>query len=324
MGRPHPRRALIPTLTIRLLLLSLALLATPAAAEPLRVLTQNLNRLFDDVDNGNREKVLSSRRFQQRVKTAAKKFGGYYGLPHIIALQEVENQNVLSRIAAEIEKHYRVRYRVILIPGRDLSGINLGFMLRHGVKIKQVEQLFRDRGFGAEDHPLFTRPPLYLEACFVENCLVLLNLHLRSMRGIDSASDGERVRRKRLAQAEALAGWIDRRQKSRPRDSLLVLGDFNALTPSDAHVDVAGIIRGNPDNRSARVDGRDLVDPDMVDLTRMIPEKKRYSYVFRRQKKQLDYMYVNRAFAAEVEHIAYGRLDSRLSDHAGLIAWFSW
>lgn len=325
MGRKDPRRPLNPGKKSSLFpILALLLFSGCASAEPLRVLTQNLNRFFDDVDDGMQEKVLSQKRFGQRVRTAAKKFGETYGLPQIIALQEVENLNVLNRIAAEIERRYNVRYRPILLPGHDPSAINLAYLVRHAVEIRKVEQLFRDKTFGADRQFLFSRPPLYVEACHIEICLSLLNLHLRSMRGIDGASRGERVRRKRLAQAEAIARWSNRLQNSRAGVSLLILGDLNALTPADDHVDIAGVIRGNPDNRNKRLRGPDLVQPDLVDLTLLIPQKKRYSFVYKRRKQQLDYMLVSQAFSADVEHIAFGRIDNRFSDHAGLLAWFSW
>ena len=325
MGRQDPRRPLIGGKNTGLLvILALLSFSSCASAEPLRVLTQNLNRFFDDVDDGRQEKVLSTKRFGQRVKAAAKKFGLTYGLPHVIALQEVENLNVLNRIAAEIERRYHARYRPILLPGHDPSAINLAYLVRHGVEIKKVEQLFNDESFGAGEQFLFSRPPLHLEACYIENCLSLLNLHLRSMRGIDGGSSGDRVRRKRLAQAEAVAQWSNRLQNSRVGVSLLIVGDLNALTPADEHVDVAGIIRGNPDNRNKRLSGPDLVQPDLVDLSLLIPPDKRYSFVFKQRRQQLDYMLVNRDFAGEVEYIAFGRIDSRFSDHAGLLAWFSW
>jgi len=306
------------------LILALIFFSGAAAAEPFRVLTQNMNRLFDDVDDGNREKILSHRRFHQRINAAAEKFGQTFSLPHIIALQEVENFNVLNRVSAEIHRRYGTRYRPILLPGDDPSGINLGYLVRQGVEIRKIEQLFHDSTYGTEEHTLFTRPPLYLEACYAQHCLTLVNLHLRSMRGIDSDRDGARVRRKRLAQAEAIARWSNSLQNSATDLSLLILGDFNALTPPDEHVDVAGIILGNPDNRTTRLRGRDLVQLDLIDLTRMIPPNKRFSFVFRRNKQQLDYMFVNQGFAAEVEYITFSGIDRRFSDHAGLLAWFSW
>lgn len=308
----------------RFLILLLALLATTVQAESLRILTQNMNRLFDDIDDGNNEKILSRKRFNQRVQVAAKAFGERFGLPHIIALQEVENANVLAQITAEIEARYAERYRLLLIPGQDVSGINLAYLVRAGVEIRRVDQLFRDQTFGEHANPLFSRPPLYLQACYIDKCLSLLNLHLRSMRGIDSDRHGDRVRRKRLAQAETLAGWIHRLQRSDPDISLLVLGDLNALTPADRHVDVAGIVRGNPQNEAVLLEGRDLVEPDLVDLTLLIAPQNRYSFIFRRQKQQLDYMLVNRTFASEVEFIAFSGIVKSFSDHAGLFASFEW
>jgi len=304
--------------------LLLVLTAPPANADSLRILSQNMNRLFDNVDDGNNEQILSLGRFRQRVKSAARKFGDEFGLPHIIALQEVENRYVLQNIADEIRHRYQVDYVLLLIPGQDISSINLGFLVRHDVQVKKLEQLFRDAKFKPTGNPLFSRPPLYLEACTVENCLSLLNVHLRSMRGIDSARDGKRVAGKRQQQAASIAAWSNRFQQSRAGASLLLLGDFNALTPSDKHVDIADIIRGNPDNNRARLPGRDLVEPDLVDLSRLIPAAKRYSYIFRHNKQQLDYMFVNQSFTADVESIAFSRIDYQFSDHAGLLAWFEW
>ncbi len=307
-----------------LLFLCTALAAPAAAADSLRVLTHNMNRLFDDIDDGNDETVASTRRFDRRVRLAADRFAEYFDRPQIIALQEVENRNVLARIAAEIEARHAVVYRPLLLPGQDVSGINLAYLVRDGVEIRALEQLFRDATLAFDGNPLFSRPPLLIEACYVDNCLTLVNVHLRSMRGIDDPDDGARVRRKRLAQAEMLAAWTHRRQRQSPGASLLLLGDFNALRPSDAHVDVIGIVRGDPDNRRARVAGRDLVDPDLVDLTDSIPAERRYSFIFRRQKQQLDYMFANRGFAADVERIAFGAILYPLSDHAGLVADMRW
>jgi hypothetical protein len=35
-------------------------------------------------------------------------------------------------------------------------------------------------------------------------------------------------------------------------------------------------------------------------------------------------MFVNQSFAADIESIAFSRIDTRFSDHAGLLAWFEW
>jgi len=152
----------------------------------------------------------------------------------------------------------------------------------------------------------------------------LVNLHLRSMRGIDDARRGKRVVRKRLRQAETIALWTNRYQLENSDSLLMILGDFNALTPADKHVDVAGIIRGNPDNRRSQLTSGDLLNPDLVDLTRRIPAQRRYSYIFRQKKQQLDYMFANQALADTVETVAFATIDYSFSDHAGLLVRHRW
>jgi endonuclease/exonuclease/phosphatase family metal-dependent hydrolase len=327
MGDQDSRRLLDRPRHCRLssLLLLLPWLWAPlAGADSFGVLSQNMNRLFDDIDDGNQEEILARRRFHQRIKSAAKTFGKHFGLPQIIALQEVENLNVLRQIASQIQDRYHAAYRPVLLPGQDVSGINVAFLVHFDLTIRKVEQLFANATFKLTGTPLFSRPPLYLEACISEKCISFINLHLRSMRGIDSNQDGDRVARKRLQQAETIAVWVQGFQQTRPGDSLMLLGDFNALTPADKHVDVAGILRGAPDNRSARLPARDLIEIDLVDLSRLIAPEQRYSYLFRQRQQQLDYMLVNQGFAADVESIAFGRIDRRFSDHAGLLARFHW
>lgn len=290
----------------------------------LYVLSINLNRFFDDIDDGNDEKVVPTRRFLRRVDSTVTAFAERYGLPDVIALQEIENQNVLHHLAREVHQRYRVHYRAILIDGPDVSGINLAFLVRADLKIRESRQLFTDRKLELDDSPLFSRPPLLLEACRRDQCFTLINLHLRSMRGIDDAQKGDRVRIKRREQAETIAAWCNEFQHRQSGKSLILIGDLNALTPSDAHVDVAGILRGNPDNRQTTLPGRDLLNPDLVDRTLQIPPNKRYSYIYRKRRQQLDYLLTNQSFAAELDSIAFGRIDKRLSDHAGLFARFKW
>jgi endonuclease/exonuclease/phosphatase family metal-dependent hydrolase len=294
------------------------------ATELIRILSQNMNQMFDHIDDGLEEKITSPARFRQKVRSSAKNFAKQYGLPQIIALQEVENLRVLRYLAVEIGKKYRVEYRPVLLPGQDISGINVGYLLRSDLQIKQVEQLFVDHVMPTSSYPLFSRPPLYLQVCKGQRCLSILNLHLRSMRGINSKRDGERVRLKRKKQAETIAAWSNSFQHDRRGEKLILLGDLNALTPSDSHVDVIGTLRGDPDQHSPQLRSQDLIDPDLIDLTRSIPENKRYSFIYKRKKQQLDYLLVNSDSGLDLESIRFGSIDYRLSDHAGLLAEFNW
>ncbi len=294
------------------------------AGETLRIVSQNMNRFFDNVDDGNNEKVISRHRFNLKVKSASTRIVDQFRLPDIVALQEIENRNVLNHIVAAVAAETGIEYQLIILEGNDISGINIAYLVKPGLIVKSARQLYEDKRLSYDASRLFSRPPLYLQVCKDSECLYLLNLHLRSMRGIRSSSSAERVRLKRLDQASAIANWVEDFQQSNQQASLMLLGDFNALTPSDSHVDVAGIIRGNPDNTRVKKPAQDLISDDLTDLTRQIPSQHRYSYIYKGNKQILDYMFVNSGFKPRLENIEFTRIEYRFSDHAGLIADFYW
>jgi len=304
----------------------LALLASSQllAGDTLRIVSQNMNRFFDNIDDGNNEKVVSKYKFDEKVKSASARIVGQFRLPDIVALQEIENRNVLNHIVAAVAAETGIEYQVIILEGNDVSGINIAYLVKPGWKVESARQLFKHERLSYDASRLFSRPPLYLQICEDSECLFLLNLHLRSMRGIRSSSSAERVKQKRLEQASAIANWVEEFQQSNQQASLILLGDFNALTPSDSHVDVAGIIRGKPDNTKVKKPAKDLISNDLTDLTRQIPSQYRYSYIYKGNKQILDYMFVNSGFKPQLENIEFTRIEYRFSDHAGLIADFSW
>ncbi len=311
---------------IKIILIALYLgpLAIAAEVEQFSVLTQNLNRLFNDIDDGNREYRSSSRRYRSRIARIANKIVRYYDAPDIVALQEVENINVVQDIANNVAKISNSKYQAILLEGFDRSGIDVGYLIKTHIDIKQQRQLLARTRLKSGKAPLFTRPPLLAEACFKSRCITLVNLHLRSMRGLRSHKKGKRVALKRLQQASTLAQWVEKTQTKNPDISLMLLGDFNALTPSDSFADIAGTIRGDPDNNRVKFPSKDLIRDDLFDLTENIDKSRRYSYVYKQQKQILDYMLVNQRFKPRLQSISFSPIDRNISDHAGLIARFSW
>jgi hypothetical protein len=163
--------------------------------------------------------------------------------------------------------------------------------------------------------------------------------HLRSLTGVaEDSSTGRRVRAKRQAQAEYLAGLLSRLQAASPDVPLLAVGDFNAFDVSDGLVDVLGTVRGAPAPADQVVVNRsvDLVDPDLVDLGAVdafLPPAERYSYVFDGNAQLIDHVLASRAAAARVTGLAAARLGAdfpetwrgdparveRLTDHDGLV-----
>ena len=280
-----------------------------------------MKRLFDDVDDGNRAKVASRKRYQQRIKLAADRFYKEFEAPHIVALQEVENINVLNDIAGLILNSGGPKYQPVLFEGNDVSGIDVGYLVRSDLRIGDKKQLFKANRI--DFSPLFTRPPLLIEVC-KKKCITLVNLHLRSMRGLRSSKKSKRVAEKRRTQASHLAQWINRFQTRQPRMSIMILGDFNALQPPDSYSDIVGTVMGKPDNSKARYPTKDWIKRDLIDLTRQIPESDRHSYLFKGKHQILDYMLVNQGFEPRLKRILFSKIVRSFSDHAGLLTELSW
>lgn len=308
-------------------LILVALTAAPLSAagqQSFTILSQNLDRLFDNVDDGNKEKIFSPQKYQDRLNAIAQKFNQKFKYPQIIALQEVENRNVLLDIAKTIKGNNGPAYQAILLEGNDRSGIDVGYLVQTNVNIKSYQQLFKNSLVKNSNAPLFSRPPLLVEACFDNACLTIVNVHLRSMLGLRSLKKGKRIALKRLSQANALAQWINDFQASNPQASVMLIGDFNALTPSDKYSDIVGTILGKPDNDEVKYPSSDWIKKDLVDLTRRIRKTDRYSYLYKGHKQILDYLLVNQNFSSVLQSIEFSPIDQKLSDHAGLLATFSW
>jgi endonuclease/exonuclease/phosphatase family metal-dependent hydrolase len=288
------------------------------AGQTLTLASQNMNRLFDDKDDGKHEKVVTNKTYLKRIKKLSEKISTSFERPDIIALQEVENLNILKDVA-EALKNKGSDYQAVLIEGNDISGIDVGFLVNTRYRIIQQRQLFKNLHSGSSESYLFSRPPLLIEVCIAE-CVTIINVHLRSMRELRSKKQGKRVATKRKQQAETLAQWVNQFQLSHPLHRLVIVGDFNALPVSDKFVDVTGIIRGKPDQARPGYKSTDLIVRDLIDLTRSIPAKQRYSFVYKKHKQQLDYLLIGNSKNHKLKKLKFSSIDYRFSDHAALIA----
>jgi predicted extracellular nuclease len=87
---------------------------------------------------------------------------------------------------------------------------------------------------------------------------------------------------------------------------------------------VTGIILGKPNNENTQTQAVDWIKEDLTDLTRAIPAAQRYSYIYRKKKQILDYMFANSGSKSRLIDIAFSRINYNFSDHAALVADFAW
>ncbi|MCR6663349.1 MAG: lamin tail domain-containing protein [Luteimonas sp.] len=329
--------------------------------------TYNLERFFDDVnDPAIGEPVLTTDAFNRRLAKASLGIRDYLHAPDILGLTEVENLSSLQRLAERIDADAvaagqpEPRYVAYLVEGLDVGGIDVGFLVKTGevspgtarVEVLSVTQVGRNETIAnpnGSTSQLNDRPPLVLDAVvhFADGRSVPVTtivVHQRSL--IDIASDaagsggwitaGARVRAKRQAQADYLAGVVNDMQTADPTRKIVLLGDFNAFEFNDGYADAMGTVSGMPsadDETAVDGDGADLVEPNLLNATLLADPAERYSYVFEYNAQSIDHILVNEAIIAspvvtglDIGHarinadfpeVARNETDSptRLSDH---------
>jgi hypothetical protein len=336
------------------------------------VASYNLERFFDTVnDPAIGEPVLTAAAFANRLNKASLGIRNELHMPDIVAVMEVENLSTLQQLASKVNLDTIAagqpypQYAAYLQEGNDVGGIDVGFLVKTAyvyevaqrVHVVDVTQFGKDTTWidPSDGQPslLNDRPPLLLRAIvnYVDGRsfpVSVFAVHQRSLNGISdetvsgAATAGDRVRRKRQAQAEYLAGLVQARETADPSEHLVVAGDFNAFDFNDGYVDPMGVVTGLPtpdDQTVVPNDGVDLVDPDLMNLHYLPEANKRYSYVFDGQAQSLDHILVNQALGADLASydLDHARMNadfpetnrndpdspSRLSDHDPAIAYFA-
>lgn len=256
----------------------------------LTIATQNLRRLFDDVDDGGGE-VVATADYHRRLARLAAQVDEVLQRPAVLAVQEAEHEKTLADLAAALRARTGQAWRPVLREGHDPGGIDVGFLVRGDWQVLAVEQLLE--GERLDRHALFDRPPLRLLLRAPGGAeLDVVNVHLKSLYGSDEDERRARkVARKRRLQAEALAGWVRAALAARPGRRLLVLGDFNATPDARGDVDVLGIVAA----------------AGLRPLDTRLPEAERYTFVYRCQAEALDHLLASPALVPAVADVAVSR-----------------
>lgn len=316
----------------------------------------NIESFFDDVDDpGIREVVLTTDAFQRRLGKVSIAVREYLQFPDVFAVVEVENLNVLKKLAAKINSDAVAagkpdpKYEAYLFEGNDGRGIDNGFLIKSSrLTVGSAKQLgkndkYKNPRTGNEDI-LNDRTPIVLELALTDTksgqpfAFTVVNNHLKSLRGVDHPRDGPNVRLKKKLQAEFLAKWVNERQKANPSERILLVGDFNAFQFSDGLVDQIGTIVGKPAPKDAVLAASDdLVETDLINLVNLIKVDQQYSYTFDGNAQVLDHFIANQQMRKHLAGFGYLRVNAdypqilravpdrveRFSDHDVAVGYFN-
>jgi len=290
----------------------------------------NLQRFFDEVNAaGISDPVLTPTALANRLKKTANAICGYVRTPDILGVVEVENLDILGRLATRINTGDTLfpgscasnpQYAAFLEEGNDVGGIDVGFLISSAevapgvprVQVLEMTQLGKDVIFANPDGTtslLNDRPSMLLRARVNQangahyNVTVIVN-HLRSLSGVNStdaggngwATDGARIRAKRAAQAKYLAEIVHARQTANPGERLVLLGDFNAFEFNDGYTDSMGVITGREAGPTEVLNYVDSpITTPLTNMAELSAAGDRYSFSFDGNAQSLDHMVVNQA-----------------------------
>jgi endonuclease/exonuclease/phosphatase family metal-dependent hydrolase len=292
----------------------------PGAADEVTIASFNVLNLTEDSD-------WLDVQFPKLARYVVERLGG----PDIVALQEVGSLTLLNDLNFFIDQLApELNYRTYLIPS---SGrINLAYLIRDHIQVESVRQLGNSERLSTGGR-LHDRPPLLLEALLPtqpSTPVSVLNLHVRSLNGIEGSDPGF-VRRKRYEQALSIARMVQDRQA----ENLIVLGDYNALPYTDGYVDVVAQIGGTA-TLGAEYPVTAIVQPPLTNsfpLFQALDEQ--YSFVFRGSAQQIDHCLTNDLADLRISELAFARgnadasyafytnpnIATRASDHDGLVLY---
>ena len=249
--------------------------------------------------------------------------------PDVIGHIEILDQPTLQSLADQVNADTIAdgqpdpRYEAVLIPAPAGGTQNVGFLVKtsrvriDGVSQERASDTFINPNNG-QPELLHDRPPLVLRATVdplglnPRATIVLVN-HLRSFIDIELVDgDGPRVRAKRKAQAESVAGLFQELQTLNPGIAIISVGDYNAYQFNDGYTDPIATLTGSPtpDDQVVVDDSPDLVDPNFVNLTDALPPEERYSFIFEGTPQALDHVLVNSVAGSYVQRYAIARGNS--------------
>jgi len=238
-------------------------------ADAFSLASYNVENFFDNKEPNPADPPRPSRKEYQRKASKIANSIEAMGYPTIIGFSEVENVEVLEKVA-EQPQLADYGYQAVLAEGRDSRGIDVGYLAR-GDQVEVVNYDLR-----LDDEGLFTRGPLLLESRISTNegevTLYTLVNHFVSLGAGFEATEPRRVK-----QAQWNLDIVAEIQAANPDAYIAILGDLNTFfdTPSINLMREAGFVHV---------------------FDQLSPEA-RYTYIYQGESEVLDHILVTPGLA---------------------------
>jgi len=255
---------------------------SPSSSRELRVASFNVENYFPvggQLDGG----TVSKEEFAEKTARLTDAINDRLERPEIVAVQEVYDLATLQTLARSAGG-----YTAYLEEGNDDRGIDVGFLVKDGIRVEDVTQYGKDvqgpEGFDCSDVEggLFDRPPLAVEVTARGfGGFTVFSNHFASKAAPDECR-------------EAQAAFV--------RDRVAELED------EGERVVVAGDLNVFEDEGALRIleDGTTSLD----NLWDLAPEEERYSFQFGGRLQTLDHILVTRALQNRVSDFRYAHFDN--------------
>ncbi|MFX1270391.1 MAG: endonuclease/exonuclease/phosphatase family protein [Promethearchaeota archaeon] len=260
----------------------------------LTVATYNMYNLYDEFDDPDKaDTVYSPEYVELQLTKHALAIKEMLRMPDIIAVQEVENFEILERLTKT--KPIQGKYGVVLIEGPYDRAVDVGLLyLKNRVTIVSAEARQTctdlDDGYGPGTDPnfpcpegynaLFSRPPLvvhlkthgkwYCGRHGGGNDLWLIINHFKSKSTYAPTYADTEPRR--IQQAAWVGSLVDEIQEANCKAKVIVLGDLNSYE-NEAPITT-------------------LIDGGLTDLVFEVNRRSRYSYIYRGLSGVLDHIMI--------------------------------
>ena len=325
--------------------------ATPvpvALANDLTIGSFNMERFYNNVNEGNGAVTLSTAAYQGRLAKASLAIRNVMLMPDLISLEEVEGQpnggiavpviqDIVNKVNADAAAagQGNPNYNYCIGLTNDPSAITVAIIYKQGkVQLTSCTMYGLSTQYnepGGSTNLLNDRPPIAVAVNVTapgsDSALPvrLVANHLRSLSGIDEpgAANGDRVRAKRNEQAKYLAnlitGNVDQATNWNLTDNLVIVGDFNAYQVNDGYVDVMNCIAGNPAaaNTQYTTAAQSAVSPACttiavppLTLLTLANPAGLYSYTFSGTAQTIDHVLLNTKANSRFRQIVYARNDA--------------